>query len=419
MENSAFNRPEFPIKGPAAKPRAVVALSGGVDSAVTAALLKERGYAVSAVSLRMWPGACMADAQRAAEALEIPLEVIEAGALFRKQVIEPFIRAYQHGQTPNPCVLCNRFLKFGLLLEYARERKALLATGHYAQVVKRPEGLALHRAQSLEKDQSYFLFNLKEAQLEDIVFPLGGFSKCHIRRLAQGYGLEVASKPDSMEVCFIPGSYRAFLEAEGLHMPGGDIVDTGGNVLGRHEGLHRYTLGQRRGLGNLGKPTAQYVVRLEAAHNRLVVGEKAEVFSRRFALEAPSWVRGEPPLHRRLRVCIRHQHAGAMGQLQREGEGYAVELEEAVAAPTPGQAAVFYEAEEVLGGGWIGPPQRPILTPSNKAPHAGVGLKCTKSASPSRLWAKAVANGHFPPAFAAGGGPCPPPTTGYARGQRG
>jgi tRNA-specific 2-thiouridylase len=350
VENSAFSRPEWGEE----KPRVVVALSGGVDSSVAAALLRERGFEVAGVTLRMWPEAPVEDAERVAKALGVPFEVLDVGAVFRRHVIEPFIRAYQRGRTPNPCILCNRFLKFGVLLDYARAQKALLATGHYARIVRTEAGFALWKAKSFSKDQSYFLFSLQQAQLREVLFPLGAFSKSRIRRLARGYGLPTASKPDSMEVCFVPKSYVDFLEGEGLKMPEGDIVDAEGKVLGRHPGLHRFTLGQRRGLGNLGKPTPQYVVRLDANQNRVVVGEREAVFSRRFALHSPSWVAGVPPFNRRLRVCIRYPHAGVMGQLLEEGEGLVVHLEEPAAAVSPGQAAVFYNEEEVLGGGWIG-----------------------------------------------------------------
>jgi len=335
--------------------RVVVGLSGGVDSSVAAVLLKEEGYEVEGVSLSLWPGACTLDAQRVAESLGIGFEAVEAGGLFRQQVIAPFIRAYRNGQTPNPCVLCNRFLKFGLLLEHARARGAKLATGHYARISQAEAGFRLRRARSLAKDQSYFLFTLKEEALKDILFPLGDFCKEEVRALAQSYGLPTASKPDSMEVCFIPPEgYVHFLEGEGVKMPSGEVIDKEGRVLGHHPGLHHFTIGQRRGLGHLGKSTPQYVVRLEAVSNRLVIGEKEEVLGSRFVLHEPSWLCGTPPLQRRLRISVRYRHAGVMGQLLHEGETWRVELEEPINAIAPGQAAVFYEGEEVLGGGWIG-----------------------------------------------------------------
>jgi tRNA-specific 2-thiouridylase len=358
VENSASSGTEF-SKVKEEMPRVVVALSGGVDSSVTAALLKEKGFFVHGVSLRMWPTASVEDAERVAAALHIPFEVLEVGAVFRERVVEPFIDSYRHGKTPSPCILCNRFLKFGVLLEHARAQKAKLATGHYARIVQTQAGFRLQKARHMGKDQSYFLFGLQEEQLRDILFPLGEFSKSRIRHLARKHGLPTASKPESMEVCFVPHSYVEFLEAEGLEMPEGDIIDEEGKVLGRHQGLHRFTIGQRRGLGNLGKPTPQYVIRLEAEKNRLVVGERAAIFGQRFALHSASWVLGIPPFGRRLRVCIRHPHAGVMGELQEEGGVLHVQLEEEVAAISPGQAAVFYEGEEVLGGGWIegGKPQ--------------------------------------------------------------
>ncbi|MCL2314839.1 MAG: tRNA 2-thiouridine(34) synthase MnmA [Proteobacteria bacterium] len=350
MENSALSQHKCPQE----IRRIVVGLSGGVDSSVAAFLLKEGGHEVEGVSLRLWPGASVVEAQKLAELLGISFGVVEAGEAFRRQVVEPFVEAYRRGQTPNPCILCNRFLKFGMLLDYARGRGAKLATGHYARTVQTEGGLRLQQARSRAKDQSYFLFNLKEEVLGELLFPLGNYSKEEVRALAQARGLPTAAKPDSMEACFVPPEgYAHFLEREGVVGVPGEIVDTGGKILGKHTGLHRFTIGQRRGLGDLGKPTPQYVLRLEVESNRLVVGEKEEAFSKRFFLHSPSWVDDTPPLHRRLRICVRYRHAGAMGKLLREADAWAIELEEPICAIAPGQAAVFYEGEVLIGGGWI------------------------------------------------------------------
>ncbi|MDI3297751.1 MAG: tRNA 2-thiouridine(34) synthase MnmA [Bacillota bacterium] len=358
--------------------RVVAAMSGGVDSSVAAALLVEQGYEVIGVTLQIWqardPGAqarlggccslgAVSDARRVAELLGIPYYVLNLQEAFRRSVIDDFVREYARGRTPNPCIVCNREIKFAALLERARELGAdYVASGHYARVDWEPERgrWRLRRGRDARKDQSYVLYPLEQEQLAHVLFPLGGMEKAETRRLAAELGLPVASKPESQEICFVrDGDYARFLEEEipDRFVPG-PIVDRQGRVLGRHRGLPRYTVGQRRGLG-LAAPEPLYVLEVDAGANRLVVGTASEAGRRRFEVEPVTWVSEAPPADdgwREATVQIRaHSPVRAVRYRLAGGDPGRLELEllEPLRAVTPGQSAVLYRGDEVVAGGPI------------------------------------------------------------------
>jgi tRNA-uridine 2-sulfurtransferase len=376
VSNTALN--SLDIEGPPSATRVVVAMSGGVDSSVTAALLADAGYDVVGITLQLYDhgaamhrkGACCAgrdihDARAVAERIGIPHYVLDYENRFKEAVIDRFAESYVAGETPVPCVECNQSIKFRDLLQTARELGAkVLATGHYVASRALPDGgRALYRAREAERDQSYFLFATTPAQLELLRFPLGDRTKAETRELARRFGLSVADKQDSQDICFVPtGRYAEIIERlrPGAAGPG-DIVDLDGRVLGRHDGIIHFTVGQRRGLGvATGSPL--YVVRLDAVSRRVVVGPREALRTSRISLRDINWLGGgsiDEALERRpeIFVKVRSTRPPQPAWLRAGTRGIEVELIGGEDGVSPGQACAFYDAAEgqarVLGGGFI------------------------------------------------------------------
>ncbi len=348
-------------------------MSGGVDSSLAAALLVEQGYRVTGVTLHLWaeegfrpaPTSCCSleaveGARRVCQQLGIPHYVFNFREAFQRLVVEEFVREYGRGRTPNPCLACNRWIKFRLLLERAhRLGFSYLATGHYACIRRSEEGgevrYHLWRGRDRGKDQSYVLYMLGQAELSHLLFPLGEMTKAEVRREAARRGLATAGRPESQEICFIPdGDYRHFLSARLQDRPG-PIRDLSGRVLGIHRGLSGYTVGQRKGLGLSGQPYPLFVVALRPEENALIVGPEEALLKSVLETGAVSFISGkwpEGPL--RVEAKIRYRTPEAPGWLFPLGEGRVrVEFDTPQRAITPGQAVVFYRGEEVLGGGII------------------------------------------------------------------
>jgi tRNA-specific 2-thiouridylase len=343
-------------------------MSGGVDSSVAAAILHDAGAEVVGLSLRLYdlpehaaPGArsCCApddlyDARSVAQALGIAHYVLDATSAFAEDVIGDFVSSYLAGATPNPCVRCNERTKFRDLLHRARTLGcAALVTGHYARIVQDGNALALARAADHRRDQSYFLFTLGQEELAEACFPLGEMHKDEVRAVARARGLPVAEKPDSMEVCFVGGGKAAdFVERTAGGAAPGDLVDLSGRVLGQHRGIHRYTIGQRHGLG-LGGGAPRYVVGIDAPRGRVIVGGEGELRAAGCVVQDVRWAAGSAPPEVRASVQVRSRTAPAPARIRCESGRARVEFEAPVRAVAPGQAAVFYEDAKVLGGGWI------------------------------------------------------------------
>ena len=347
-------------------------MSGGVDSSATVALLLEQGYDVVGITLKLWPQDCVSraedkccgpqavsDARAVCHKLGIPYYLIDEAAEFQDKVIRYFAEEYKAGRTPNPCVMCNQNLKFGRLIERADQLGArYVATGHFARVERCPKSgrTLLTRGRDLRKDQSYFLFSLRQDQLARAMFPLGDRSKSDARAVAHECKLKTADKEESMEICFVPDNdYGKFLQQAGLvHKHRGEIVNVRGQVLGEHDGIELYTIGQRRGLG-ISSPSPLYVIELDAANNRVVVGDDLSLVRDEFVAERCNWIAFEtPPATLDARVKIRYNHPGAHGTLTPlPGGAVRVKLHTPQRAITAGQAAVFYQDDSVVGGGWI------------------------------------------------------------------
>lgn len=350
--------------------RVVVGMSGGVDSSVAAYLLKDQGYDVVGVTMKVWPQDCIsraedkccgpqaiADARSVAHALDIPHYVVDEADNFERLVIDYFTAEYRAGRTPNPCVMCNEKVKFGNLWGKAKAIGAeFIATGHYA-TIERSEGRAvLRKGRDPRKDQSYFLFSLRQAQLQRSLFPLGKMEKSEIRAIARELGLKTAEKVDSQEICFVPGNdYKTFLrEHLGEHdfHPGG-IYDKSGRRLGEHEGIELFTIGQRKGLPG-GSRQPRYVIDIDPETSRVIVGDAEDLAVEEFQIDHTIWHAPPPGECFEATVKIRYAHPGAACTVFLRSDGTArVRLRSAQRAVTPGQAAVCYRGDEVLGGGWI------------------------------------------------------------------
>ncbi|HEY5885166.1 MAG TPA: tRNA 2-thiouridine(34) synthase MnmA [Pyrinomonadaceae bacterium] len=362
-----------------------VAMSGGVDSSAAAAILKQQGHELVGFTMQLWnqrrgisvdehgdplPSRCCSlddvyDARRVAEELGMPFYVLNLEDDFERDVVQPFVDSYLSGETPIPCVSCNSRLKFASLDRLAESLGCeKVATGHYARVDfdDASHRYRLFRGRNLQKDQSYFLWELTQQQLSRSLFPLGEMSKPEVRDVAREHSLAVAEKTESQEICFVPdGNYSGFIdrylkaEDQENRLPGdGEIVSTTGEVVGSHSGIHRYTIGQRRGIG-IAAERPLYVIGIDASHNRVVVGEQEELLTSEFVAARVNWIAFDNPCEPvRAEVRVRYRHTPAPATIAPLNNGRArIVFDEPQRAITPGQATVFYRGDEVLGGGWI------------------------------------------------------------------
>jgi tRNA-uridine 2-sulfurtransferase len=355
------------------KPKIVIAMSGGVDSSVAAALLKDQGYDVIGISLQLWNyssdtdnrfGTCcslddLADARRVAEKIKIPFYILNMEKEFRKDVVDYFVSEYMQARTPIPCTLCNSKVKFDELMVKAKTfGRDIVATGHFASVVKDDYGrLMIKRGDNRVKDQSYFLFNLTQEQISRVMFPLGGMTKAEVRDIARSLGLNMVSeKSESQEICFVPNNnYKDFIASQigPESFKEGNIINSAGAVVGKHQGYPGYTVGQRKGLNLGGLTEPYYVTKIDPYKNEVVVGPKQEVLGAEFYADRVNWY-SKPDKEEFLDVQIRYRHSGAYAKVTPLPDNRVhVEFDEPQNSVAPGQAAVFYRDDCVVGGGWI------------------------------------------------------------------
>ncbi len=352
--------------------RVLVAMSGGVDSSVSAYLLKKQGYDVVGVSLHLWDysqnqkssqsqefDTCCSeedrtDARLAAEMIDIPFYVMDYQKEFKENVVDPFVDSYLAGKTPNPCVACNTFLKFDLLFQRAKRLNCdYIATGHYARIEKSTEGYQLLKGTDPLKDQSYFLYHLEQELLSQILFPVGHLTKEEVRKIAKEANLPNANKKESMEICFVPqNNYADFVEKQGSQkLTPGKIVLSNGQVLAEHTGIHQFTVGQRKGL-KISYPEPLYVIDINADTGDVTVGEEKYLWKTGFFIEGLHWL-GAPKVGEQLDVKIRYRSQSSPAILEERENKPFVRFEKPQKTVTPGQVAVFYKDTQILGGGFI------------------------------------------------------------------
>jgi len=355
--------------------RVAVAMSGGVDSSVTAAILKEECYQVTGITMLLYPkqgDKTVENARKIADIIGIPHHIVDFRKLFKQRVITPFCNEYQQGRTPNPCIFCNNHVKFDALLKKARELGAdFMATGHYVRVEYSKDGYQLLKGVDRNKDQSYFLYTLGQKQLQYLLLPMGNLHKSQTKRMAGELSLADSIKSESQDICFIPNSdYSSFI-SEHISSPAGDIIDIDDRILGRHRGLVHYTVGQRQGLG-LASNKRLYVIRLDAGSNRLVVGSQEHLLTGYLSANQLSWVLGKAPDEtHNITAKIRYRSPEVAVSLSINNETAEVRFAHPQRAVAPGQSIVFYRGEVVLGGGIIETPKLAEGNDTDKHPvHA-------------------------------------------------
>lgn len=346
----------------------MIGMSGGVDSSVAAALLKEQGYRVIGATMRLWNGApddegcgsdaAVADARRVCEHLGIEFMALELTELFKEKVVDYFVSEYTAGRTPNPCIMCNKYLKFGAMLDAALDMGIdYVATGHYARIEfdESKDEYILRVSEAARKDQSYVLYNMTQKQLAHTIMPLGGYDKDRVREIAGELGLDVANKPDSQEICFVnDDDYAGFITNYSNYIPKtGDILDINGNVIGKHKGIIYYTIGQRKGIGAYGRP--MFVMKIDSEKNTITLGEKGMEFFDSLTAKDVNYLSGKTPSEPlKIQAKIRYQAKPAKATLTAMDNGRAVvEFDQPQRAITPGQAVVFYDGDIVIGGGIV------------------------------------------------------------------
>jgi tRNA-uridine 2-sulfurtransferase len=334
------------------KKRALVAMSGGVDSSVTAHLLREAGYEVSGVTLRLVSEINLPGAAEVAARMSVPHRYLDLQKDFDQFVINDFLSEYQRGRTPNPCARCNQHIKFGKLLDYAlSEGYDYLVTGHYVRVRRTNHGHRLLKAKDRRKDQSYFLYTLGQRQLAHLLFPLGQYYKSEVKEIARSLDIYTTPHKESQDICFLSGTdYRDFVGVR-IQPASGDIVDADGTVTGQHRGLAFYTVGQRSGIGS--GDSRRYVIRLDEENNRVVTGSRTGLTTNRLVANNIHWVSGEPPQTAAVTARFRYRATAASVMLEIEGGNVGVTFKRPQQAVAPGQAVVFYQRDNVLGGGII------------------------------------------------------------------